>query len=525
MDMSSAPGLALARPPPARGSAPCILFDALRDAAGEVSDFRWRALNPAAEALVGELEAVPGGSRWEEGVAGLLDVEAGARVVETGWPHRGEVRCQLRGGERRFHATLVRQGDGLALWLEEVTEPREEVWRLREELAREREARVRAEEALAARREPSAREEQLLLALETARMVTWEWTRERRTVTWSAHADAFFGQPPGGLGDTLGGFLACVYPEDRARVARTIEQGLAAEGPYSLKFRCRWADGSVHCYEAAGRTIREGTRARRLLGVVVDCTERERAMELLAREAYFRERFIGILGHDLRNPLNAIALSARGMRRRGALSPAQHDFIQRIETCAARMGTMISDILDLTRARLTGGIPLTVAPVRLSAVCRQVVEELSAGHPGRLIAYEEEEGGEGLWDAERLAQVVGNLVSNALEHGPEDTPVVLRSWREGDVQVLEVNNQGPPIERRALATLFEPFRQGEDRRRRRGGLGLGLFIVKELVQAHGGRVTVTSTEEDGTTFTVLLPYEARLPGASVLGPSSEARSA
>src|SRR5690606_15005647 len=113
------------------------------------------------------------------------DVEAGARVVETGLPHAGEVRCRLKGREALFHVTLVRQGDGLALWLEEATDPREEARRLREELAREREARARAEEALAARRQPSAREEQLRLALETARMVTWEWTRERRTVTWS----------------------------------------------------------------------------------------------------------------------------------------------------------------------------------------------------------------------------------------------------------------------------------------------------------------------------------------------------
>lgn len=681
MNVSSFPGRALARAPHVRGPAPCILFDAMRDGAGRVRDFRWTALNPAAEALVRELEAAPGAARWEEGVAGLLEVAAGARVVETGLPYTGEVRCRLRRGEACFHTTLVRQGEGLALWLEEVADTREEARWLREELARERAARVRAEEALAARREPaprpslklsqeltpelvappstpppSAREEQLRLALETARMVTWEWTREKRTVTWSAHADTFFGQVPGGLGNTLGGFLACVYPEDRARVARTIEQGLGAEGPYALTFRCRWADGSVHCYEAAGRTFHEGPRAHRMLGVVVDCTERElavqalreaeeryrlvawathdvlwewnfeegrvrwseacltlfgyvpeqmghsfewwteqvhpddrdavvesvrrftesggeegwraeyrfrrkdgswahvfdrgvvardeagrpvrmvgsmmdmterkRALELLAEEAQFRERFIGILGHDLRNPLNAISLSARALKRRGALTPSQQEFIQRIESSAARMGTMIADILDLTRARLTGGIPLTLAPTRLGAVCQQVVEELSAGHPGRCIAYEEEEGGAGCWDAERLAQVVSNLVGNALEHTPAEAPVLLRSWREGDAQVLEVNNAGPPIPRHELATLFDPFRQGESPRgRKRSGLGLGLFIVKELVQAHGGRVTVRSSVDEGTTFTVWLPYDARQAGATVSTPRGAARSA
>jgi PAS domain S-box-containing protein len=654
MNVSLVPGAALARRPHVRGPAPCILFEASRDEAGAVEDFRWTALNPAAEALVRELRPTPTPLRWEEGVAGLLDAEAAARVVETGQPHTGELRCRLGRGEASFHTTLVRQGDGVALWLQEVGDAREEARWLREELARERAARVRAEEALEARREPSAREEQLRLALETARMVTWEWTRERRTVTWSAHADGFFGQPPGGLGDTLAHFLECVEPEDRARVARTIEQGLVAEGPYALKFRCRWADGSVHCYEAAGRTFHEGQRAHRMLGVVVDCTEREhalqalreaeelyrlamgathdvlwewnlgtdarrwseaclplfgylpeqmghtvdwwveqvhpedreavveelrrfveeggkegwraeyrfrrrdgswayvldrgvlacdeagratrmvgsmmdlterrRAVEQLAQEAQFRERFIGILGHDLRNPLNAILLSARGLRRRGPLTPAQQEYVLRIESSATRMGKMIADILDLTRARLSGGIPLEVAPMRLGAVCRQVVEELSAAWPGRCISYVEDAGGEGLWDAERLAQVLSNLVGNALEHGEEEAPVLVRSWRDGDWQVLEVQNPGTPIPAHQLATLFDPFRQGEGAGRKRGGLGLGLFIVKEIVHAHGGRVTVRSSREEGTVFTMLLPYDTRRE-PSVQEAPSQARSA
>jgi signal transduction histidine kinase len=139
-----------------------------------------------------------------------------------------------------------------------------------------------------------------------------------------------------------------------------------------------------------------------------------------------------------------------------------------------------------------------------------VVEELSAGHPGRCIAYEEEDASEGAWDAERLAQVVSNLVGNALEHGPADAPVFLRSYRDGGWQVLEVNNPGPPIPAATLATLFDPFRQAHSARgHKRGGLGLGLFIVREIVQAHGGEVAVRSTQEEGTTFTVRLPRDAR----------------
>jgi signal transduction histidine kinase len=248
----------------------------------------------------------------------------------------------------------------------------------------------------------------------------------------------------------------------------------------------------------------------RMIGSMMDITDRKRAVERMQEEAQFRERFIGILGHDLRNPLNAIMLSARQLRRRGASSPVQQQLAQRIETSAARMGNMISDILDLTRARLSGGIPLHLAPTSLPAVCRQVVEELTVAHPGRDIVVQAEGAGEGIWDPERLAQVVSNLVGNALEHGEREGTVFVRCRDEAEQQVLEISNPGTPIPGHLLATLFDPFRQvGTARSGRSSGLGLGLFIVRELVEAHGGQVTVRSTENEGTTFTVVLPRDAR----------------
>ena len=124
---------------------------------------------------------------------------------------------------------------------------------------------------------------------------------------------------------------------------------------------------------------------------------------------------------------------------------------------------------------------------------------------------EAEGGGEGIWDPERLAQVVSNLVGNALEHGEREGPVIVHCWDEAERQVLEISNTGEPIPSHQLATLFDPFRQvGAARSGRGSGLGLGLFIVRELVEAHGGQVTVRSTENEGTTFTVLLPRDARV---------------
>jgi signal transduction histidine kinase len=228
-------------------------------------------------------------------------------------------------------------------------------------------------------------------------------------------------------------------------------------------------------------------------------------------EAEYRERFIGVLGHDLRNPLSAISFSAHTLRNFGSLTPRQHALTLRIESCADRMAKMISGILDLTRARRSGGIPLSLEPTSLSAVCLRVLEELQTAHPDRHIFYEEDRHWKGIWDAERLAQVVSNLVANALEHGGEKVPVYVRSYPRGELVTLEVHNPGAPIPPHRLATLFQPFQGGRapGERKRRTGLGLGLYIVREIVQSHGGRVSVHSAEGEGTTFTVLLPLDAR----------------
>ncbi|WP_043712694.1 sensor histidine kinase [Corallococcus macrosporus] len=292
------------------------------------------------------------------------------------------------------------------------------------------------------------------------------------------------------------GFVLWLLP-DEAEDARALREALAREHEARLR-----AEGALA--HATARLAREA----------LDGTARHLALARLMEEAEFRERFIGILGHDLRNPLNAITLSARAMAQRSLPVAQQQQCAQRIEASAARMSAMISDILDLTRARLAGGIPLHLGTVNLATVCRLVVEELSAVHPDRRIALEVEGVSEGVWDADRLAQVLSNLVGNALEHGAADAPVRLRCIDVDGDQVLEVHNTGMPIPSQHLETLFDPFRQvGAPRekghRRGAGGLGLGLFIVKQLVQAHGGDVCVCSSAAEGTTFTVKLPRDAR----------------
>lgn len=312
---------------------------------------------------------------------------------------------------------------------------------------------------------------------------------------------------------------------ERAACTRVVETG----EPYTLELCCPlgeqerwWQATAVRHGDGFALWIRDVTEARleerRAWEALAQAQERE---ERLRAEAEGRERFIDILGHDLRNPLNAISLSVKSLARFGPLNPTQQGLRLRIVACADRMSKMIADLLDLARARHSGGFALSLAPTRLSTVCQGVLEELEAAYPDRRLFYEEERPLEGVWDADRLAQVVSNLVANALEHGGTEVPVFVRTGLRGGLPALEVHNPGAPIPAERLAQLFEPFHctQSSQARTRRNGLGLGLYIVREIIQAHGGQVTVRSTEGEGTTFTVLLPGDSR--GAEVSHPGPE----
>jgi signal transduction histidine kinase/GAF domain-containing protein len=237
--------------------------------------------------------------------------------------------------------------------------------------------------------------------------------------------------------------------------------------------------------------------------VLTDVTEIHRVLRDAQRAGEFRERFIGIVSHDLRSPLNAIALSAGVLLKSPDLAPALSRPAGRILANVERMSKMISDLLDLTRGRLGGGIPITPMPVDLVPIAKNVVEESEQTHATRRFELECHGDTRGDWDGDRLAQVLSNLVSNALQHGDPASPVrVAVDGRTNDV-TLTVRNSGPAIPPEALPHIFDPFRRASDKGPH-SGLGLGLFIASEAVRAHGGHIGVTSNER-GTTFLVTLP--------------------
>jgi len=239
--------------------------------------------------------------------------------------------------------------------------------------------------------------------------------------------------------------------------------------------------------------------------------ERERREAERRQVLELQQQLLGIVGHDLRTPLNAIAGSAAVLARAPDLPTSRLRTAQRILSSAGRMSRMIRDLLDYTRARV-GGLAISPEPVHVGELCRRVVQEILAARPGRAIHFTEQGDLEGEWDPARLEQVFSNLVANACHHGADGTPIVVLVTGAQDAVRVEVHNEGLPIPADVLPHIFEPFRRGASERAAPDeGVGLGLFIARTLVEAHGGRIDVV-TGSDGTTFRVDLPRRQAVAG-------------
>jgi signal transduction histidine kinase len=282
----------------------------------------------------------------------------------------------------------------------------------------------------------------------------------------------------------------------------------AAPRPFDEEERAFLEAFTHQCAQALDRArLYEAERAARL--------EAQRAEEAARRAVELQERLVGVVGHDLRTPLAAIRMATGLLFRRGGLNEEQARTLARLGASAARMTSIIRDLLDFTRVRKEGAIPVQLRAIDLAELARRAVVELSSVHPEREILLELPDLAPGEGDPERLTQVVSNLVGNALQHSPPRAGVHVLVEAKRDALVVEVHNDGPPIRPELLPEIFEPFRRGARGADPSDSIGLGLFIVRELVRAHGGTVEVRSSQREGTTFTV------RLPAPQVAGPADE----
>ncbi|WNG32586.1 PAS domain-containing protein [Archangium violaceum] len=376
--------------------------------------------------------------------------------------------------------------------------------------------RKRTEEAL------RKSEERYELALRATSDAIWDWDMETDTLLWRGGAvEQVFGYSPEELGPDVGGWSRRIHPQDRERVLASLERAKESrEEHWQEEYRFLFKDGTWAHVADRGYIVREaGGKPVRMVGAMQDISERKRAEEERQRlldeahqRAEFEQQLIGIVSHDLRNPLSAILTAAALMLRREDTQPWQAKTAARIVSAAERAHRMIRDLLDFTQARMGGGIPVRPVPCDAHELTQHVVDEARTAHPERDIQVSRSGDGQGRWDSDRIAQVLANILGNALKYSPEGSPVWVESQGGEAEVVLRVRNAGDPITPELLPRLFEPLTRGSGRLERSDrSIGLGLYIVRQLVLAHGGTVEVQSTAADGTTFTVRLP---RVPPAT-----------
>jgi signal transduction histidine kinase len=223
-----------------------------------------------------------------------------------------------------------------------------------------------------------------------------------------------------------------------------------------------------------------------------------------------KEMFLAILGHDLRTPLGAIYTSAKFMFDTGELKEPHRSLTSRIASSAMRTVAMVGDLLDFTRSRLGGGIPVVREKLNLGKLVHDAVDEIAAAHPHRSFRVDTRQQHSGEWDAARLSQALTNLIGNAGEHAPSGTSVSVGMDGDEDDVAITIHNMGAVIPGEQLDGLFNPMkiRKGGSVAAHggpTGNLGLGLYIAERIVHAHGGRIDVESSAMEGTTFTVYLP--------------------
>lgn len=222
-----------------------------------------------------------------------------------------------------------------------------------------------------------------------------------------------------------------------------------------------------------------------------------------------KEMFLAILGHDLRTPLGAIMMSAEFMLETKELQEPHLTLASRISKSSTRMNQMIGALLDFTRSRLGGGIPVERAPMNMGKAAHDVVEEIAAAHPKRKVTIDARGSLEGEWDCSRVSQVLSNLIANALEHGSRESVVTVTVEGDPSEVRIAIHNHGLAISPEQLNGIFNPMKSSASDLGSSGGpagnLGLGLYIADRIAFAHQGKIEVESGEDKGTTFTVHLP--------------------
>jgi PAS domain S-box-containing protein len=355
---------------------------------------------------------------------------------------------------------------------------------------------------------------QLSMALTAARMGTWSWNVQTGALDWSDNLEEIHGMAPGTFGGTFESFLGCIHPEDRAMVEEGVRRAVSERSTYDVEFRVPFFDGSTHWVAGYGQVFvdAEGNPTR-MIGIGRDVTEKRRAEEALekayedAREALeIRDAFLSVAGHEFRTPLGALSLTLHNLARRieGDPDDSATRSIQNLRRQVDRLTRLTEDLLEVGRIR-AGKLILEPEPVDLTVLVREIVDRFreSASAAGSNIETAPADSVTGTWDASRLDQVFSNLLANAVKFGSGE-PIEVRVERRAETAVVSIRDRGIGISAEDQTRIFERFERANSAKSYRG-IGLGLWIARQIVEGHGGEIRLDSEPGKGSTFTVVLP--------------------
>lgn len=371
-------------------------------------------------------------------------------------------------------------------------------------------------------------EDRLAFALKAVKMGAWSLDIQSGNLTWSDEVEGIFGMEKGSFNGKLNGFLDRIYPPDRERVEQIIKSSLEKEVPgYSMDYRIQWHDGSFRWLESKGQVFKDGHgKPIRVAGVITDVTEKRQIASirerLLAQETEARigaersvqqrDDFLSIASHELKTPLTAVLLSIQMAKRQIGKKP--EEAIKNLSTAEMNLNRflkLVSNLLDVSRIsaqRLT----LNPQEFDLSVLIQEIVErlrpEFTAFDCSLSLDIQPHIIGE--WDMIRMEQVITNLLTNAMKYGM-GSPIELKLFQEKDTVKFHVKDQGIGISESDISKIFQRFERVAPEQRQYGGLGLGLYITKNIIDAHGGNIYVKSEFGKGSTFIVELPLKIKTP--------------
>ena len=381
-------------------------------------------------------------------------------------------------------------------------------------------ARKRAEEVLSEQREArealALAETRLRLALEAGSLHVWELdpaTMERR---FDPGVALLLGRAsPGPIG--FQEYLDAVEPSDRDPARQALERMLhTPEENYRHVYRINGDDGVQRTVLAIGRAVVGDAGTTRVIGVLQDISELSAKRAAAEDRALFAEQMVGIVSHDLRNPLSTIRMAGQ-MLQLSDWPERERTLLHSIDRASARAVRLINDLLDFTRARLGQGLALAPRAVDLHETVAAQAAELQLAYPRARIVHRSDGEGACVCDPDRLGQLVGNLVSNAVAYGTAGAPITVATATDAAGYTISVHNEGEPIGEDLQATLFQPMVRGTTTGAETRSVGLGLYIVAEVARAHGGTVQVVSSPSRGTEFRAAFPTrKAGRSGATVV---------